>query len=120
MGDVKKICRDDDPPIVARFGGADVWEVTDWDQGVTEPASSGSPLFNQNQLIVGQLYGGGAACIGTTDNGRDDNYGRFDVSWDGTAPNRRLRDWLDPSGTNAVIQSGYCLLYTSPSPRDRG
>lgn len=107
MGDVKKICRDDDPPVVTTFGGAGVWEVTDWDQGVTEPASSGSPLFNQNQLIIGQLYGGGAACLGTTDNGLDDNYGRLDVSWDGTAPNRRLRDWLDPSGTNAVVQSGY-------------
>ncbi|MGH1337706.1 MAG: T9SS type A sorting domain-containing protein [Aureispira sp.] len=107
MGDVKKICRDDDPAVVTNFGGASVWEVTDWDQGVTEPASSGSPLFNQNQLIIGQLYGGGAACTGTNDNGQDDNYGRFDVSWDGSAANRRLRDWLDPSGSNVMVQAGY-------------
>lgn len=106
-GDVKKICRDDDPSVIATFGGASVWEVTDWDQGVTEPASSGSPLFNQNQLIVGQLYGGTAACSGLNDNGQDDNYGRLDVSWDGTAANRRLRDWLDPSGSNTTVQAGY-------------
>lgn len=107
QGDVKKICRDNDPPLVSSFGGASVWELRDWDQGVTEPASSGSPLFNQNQLIIGQLYGGGAACLGTNDNGQDDNYGRLDVSWDGGAANRRLRDWLDPIGSNVSILSGY-------------
>ncbi len=106
-GDVKKICRDNDPAVAAAFGAASVWEVTDWDLGVTEPASSGSPLFNQNQLIVGQLYGGGAACTGVNDNGLDDNYGRFDVSWDGVAANRRLKDWLDPTGSNVMTQGGY-------------
>lgn len=106
-GDVKKICRDNDPPSIAVYGGAAVWEVSDWDQGVTEPASSGSPLFNQNQLIIGQLYGGTAACSGLNDNNQDDNYGRFDVSWNGTSASRRLRDWLDPSGSNTTIQPGY-------------
>ncbi|MFK7798049.1 MAG: T9SS type A sorting domain-containing protein [Aureispira sp.] len=106
-GDVKKICRDNDPPSIAVYGGAAVWEVSDWDQGVTEPASSGSPLFNQNQLIIGQLYGGTAACSGLNDNNQDDNYGRFDVSWDGASASRRLRDWLDPSGSNTTLQPGY-------------
>ncbi len=106
-GDVKKICRDDDPPVVANYFGASVWEVTDWDLGVTEGGSSGSPLFNQNQLIIGQLYGGGAACAGVSDNGFEDNYGRLDVSWNGATSSRRLRDWLDPIGTNKIQMVGY-------------
>lgn len=106
-GDVKKICRENDPLITSTFGAADVWVVSNWDQGVTESGSSGSPLFNQNHLIVGQLYGGGAACIGTNDNGQDDNYGRFDVSWDGASASTRLRDWLDPGNIGVLTQNGY-------------
>ncbi len=106
-GDVKKICRDTNTLITSVLQGAQVWEVSDWDQGVTEGGSSGSPLFDQNQLIVGQLYGGQAACTGTNDNGQDDNYGRFDVSWSGTSAATRLSDWLDPNGLGNITLLGY-------------
>ncbi len=106
-GDVKKICREDDPLTPLTWNSAACWEVADWDQGVTEPASSGSPLFNQNQLLIGQLYGGSAACSGTNDNNQDDNYGRFDVSWDGANASSRLKDWLDPANTNDTFLLGY-------------
>ncbi len=33
-----------------------------WDQGIMEPGSSGSPLFNANNQVVGQLYGGLSTC----------------------------------------------------------
>ncbi len=36
--------------------------VADWDIGTTEPGSSGSPLFNQDHRVIGQLHGGFAAC----------------------------------------------------------
>lgn len=106
-GDVKKICREDDPLTALNWNGAASWEVADWDQGVTEPASSGSPLFDQNQLLIGQLYGGSAACSGTNDNNLDDNYGRFSVSWDGPNASSRLKDWLDPANTNDTFIVGY-------------
>lgn len=106
-GDLKKICRDNNPASINTWNGASVWEVSDWDVGVTEGGSSGSPLFNQNKLIVGQLYGGGAACSGTNDNNRPDYYGRFDVSWNGSSASTRLRDWLDPTGTNVTTLQGY-------------
>jgi hypothetical protein len=106
-GDVKKICRDDDAPVSLNWNGAASWEVSDWDQGVTEPASSGSPLFDQNQLLIGQLYGGGAACNGTNDNNQDDNYGRFSTSWDGANASSRLKDWLDPSNSNGTFILGF-------------
>ncbi len=80
-GDLKKICREDNSPYHDFTGGAQVWWIDDWDQGVTEPGSSGSPLFDQNGRIIGQLYGGAAACSGTDDNDAFDYYGRFGVSW---------------------------------------
>lgn len=74
--------------------------VDDWDEGTTEPGSSGSPLFDQNGRVIGQLHGGFAAC------GNDDPdwYGRISVSWDGGGtPATRLRDWLDPLDTGATF-----------------
>jgi len=50
-----------------------------WDEGTTEPGSSGSPLLlPDSQLFVGQLYGGYASC--STPN-EPDYYGRFDLSY---------------------------------------
>lgn len=73
--------------------------VVDWDLGTTEPGSSGSPLFDQDKLVVGQLHGGFAAC----GNNLPDWYGRLHRSWDGGGtPDTRLSDWLDPGATGAV------------------
>lgn len=72
--------------------------VIDWDDGTTEPGSSGSPLFDQNHRVIGQLHGGYAAC----GNDLADWYGRIYVSWTGGGSNStRLSNWLDPIGTGA-------------------
>lgn len=107
-GDLKMICQDEDGPTATNQGGAAVWYINQWEWGVTEPGSSGSPLFDENHRIVGQLYGGGAACSGSVNNGQPDWYGRFDVSWDaGSSASTRLWDWLDPSGGNVQILDGW-------------
>ena len=107
-GDVKKICFDVDGPNATNQGGAAVWYIDEWEEGVTEPGSSGSPLFDENHRIVGQLYGGFAACSGNVNNGLADWYGRFDVSWDaGNSPNNRLEDWLDPTGSGVTVLEGW-------------
>lgn len=108
-GDVKKISRENQAVTASSaFGGAQTWQVANWDQGTTEPGSSGSPLFDQNQRIIGQLYGGSAACSGLTNNGQADYYGRFDISWVGGGTNStRLSNWLDPAGTGATTLDGY-------------
>jgi len=80
-GDVKKICRENNSPYHNTAAGAQVWYINQWEEGVTEPGSSGSPLFDQNGRIIGQLYGGLAACSGTANNGQYDYYGRLGVSW---------------------------------------
>lgn len=77
--------------------------VLDWDVGTTEGGSSGSPLFDQDKRVIGQLTGGHAAC------GNDllDWYGRLSASWTGGGtPTTRLRDWLDPLSTGRVTIDG--------------
>ncbi len=106
-GDLKKICFENDAPYHNTAGGAAVWYIDQWEDGVTEPGSSGSPLFDQNGRIIGQLYGGAAACSGTVNNGQFDYYGRLGVSWDGSSASSRLNDWLDPNGSGATTLDGY-------------
>ena len=101
-GDLKKICFDDDSPSQQNQFGAAVWYIDQWELGVTEGGSSGAPLFDQNHRVIGQLYGGGAACAGSVNNGQPDWYGRFDVSW-GVG----LSEYLDPAGTGALVWDGY-------------
>ncbi|MFH1320189.1 MAG: PKD domain-containing protein [Bacteroidota bacterium] len=103
-GDVKKISFDYDPATQTTWNGAAVWEIGNWEDGTTEGGSSGSPLFDQNGRVIGQLYGGTASCSNIT----DDNYGRFNVSWDaGGSPSNQLVDWLDGCGTGATTVDGY-------------
>jgi len=109
-GDIMKICRDDTGVIKNVNAGAQTWEITTagsgWELGVTEGGSSGSPLFDHNGRIIGQLFGGGAACSGTDDNGSFDYYGRFGVSWDaGGTPATQLKDWLAPTGNPMTLES---------------
>lgn len=107
-GDIMKVCRDYDQPYTSIQGGAQVWFLDEWENGVTEPGSSGSPLFNQDGRIVGQLFGGQAACAGTSNNEQYDFYGRFDVSWDnGNNSSSRLKDWLDPNNSGVITLDQY-------------
>lgn len=94
-GDIKKFTPFTTSTVPATYGGGgQVWRVV-WSQGTTEGGSSGSPLYDNNGLVIGQLWGGGASCTNLT---APDNYGRLSGSWDtaGTAPTRMV-DWLDPN-----------------------
>jgi MYXO-CTERM domain-containing protein len=74
--------------------------VGDWDLGTTEGGSSGSPLFNQDHRIIGQLTGGYAAC----GNNESDWYGSFALNWDGSGRSGgRVSDYLDAAGTGAEV-----------------
>tara|TARA_B110000003_G_scaffold274490_1_gene314584 strand:- start:3418 stop:5736 length:2319 start_codon:yes stop_codon:yes gene_type:complete len=117
-GDIQKVCREDDGAYRTSTsfngnGNAKMWRIEEWELGVTEPGSSGSPLFNELGQIIGVLSGGSAACSGTSNNGGYDIYGRFGVAWDfGTSASSRLQDWLDPSGTNPDTIDQYPALQT--------
>ncbi len=68
--------------------------------GVTEPGSSGSPLYNAQQQLVGVLSGGPSSCGATGGNLRD-QYGGLFHAWEGLGTSAtRMRDHLDPVGGN--------------------
>ena len=101
-GSEKRISFDFDEPRTTTYlsseeeTGATHWRVIGWELGSTEGGSSGSPLFDQNGRVVGQLHGGYAAC----GNNRSDWYGKLSRSWEGGGSSgSRLRDWLDPDGS---------------------
>ena len=73
------------------------WEVS-FDVGSTQGGSSGSPLFNQDNKIMGQLHGGS--------NGVD-YYGKLSKSWDDLFTTRALKFWLDPDDTGVTELDGY-------------
>ena len=81
------------------------WVATTNGHGVTEGGSSGSPIFDNNKRIVGDLSGGSSFCNATN---QPDLYGKFSYSWEsaGASNDRRLRPWLDPAGTNPTTLDG--------------
>ena len=121
-GDIKKISKDNTPVISTNFNGSPAnshWGVQSWDSGVTEGGSSGSPLYNQNKRIIGQLHGGASAC-GASD--LSDEYGKVSVSWNptGSTSSGQLKYWLDPNNTNANFIDGYDPTNTQVIVLDAG
>lgn len=87
-----------------------MWIVERWDAGLVEPGSSGSPLFDSNRRIIGQLNGGNQniGCNSTTGESFIDNnrYGRFNLSWTGGGTaSTRLSNWLGGSNPPLTLNS---------------
>jgi hypothetical protein len=104
-GDVKKISIDFDSVTSASydntFDSNCFWRITQWDLGVTEHGSSGCPLFNKQQQIIGTLTGGQATCSSPYDDYYSKFYSAFDKYSDSS---KQLKRWLDP------INSGYISI----------
>lgn len=89
------------------------WIETDNGHSVTEGGSSGSPLFNDDSRVIGQLFGAGFCDNPNCDTPEDDiaNYGKIFSSWNNsTNEDERIRDWLDPinNGVNFLDGAGIC------------
>lgn len=100
-GDIKKITFDNNAPQSSTWSGTPAnshWRILNWDDGTTEPGSSGSPLFDQNHRITGQLHGGTASCS----NNIDDYYGKFSLSM-----TNGLRTHLDPGNSGVMAIDGF-------------
>jgi subtilisin-like proprotein convertase family protein len=92
--------------------------IEDWDQGTTEPGSSGSPVFNVDHQVIGQLHGGYASCTSQT----SDWYGKFSVSF-----SAGMQQHLDAAetgsltmntlpGTGMSVNPGDAVLHLCTSP----
>ncbi|MDG1734437.1 MAG: T9SS type A sorting domain-containing protein [Crocinitomicaceae bacterium] len=122
-GDIKKLAFDDDAASVSQSMGSteagSTWTVQ-WDRNTTtEGGSSGSPLFDQNHRIIGQLWGGGASCQNLNS---PDYYGRVSKSWEPTGSNttNQLKHWLDPNSAGAGFVDGFDPSGASATAYDAG
>lgn len=92
------------------------WKETENGYGVTQGGSSGSPLFNQDGLIVGTLTGGSTNCNNTSN---PDFYGKLSYHWDqnGDYFYEQLKTFLDPHNSGISQLSGYDPVVASfPTP----
>jgi lysyl endopeptidase len=135
-GDVKKVTAGPAPGTIDNCigtGGASAnthWETGPYSQGTTEGGSSGSGLFvkagngsGRDRLLIGTLSGGLAACSDsspTQPNNETDCYGKLASAWNGSSASSRLRDWLDPANTGALIGAGIDSQATVPDVRRFG
>jgi lysyl endopeptidase len=115
-GDLKKISLENDPVSNTYqtnnppdwlyeddFPGA-FWRITRWDIATTEPGSSGAPLFNSEQLLIGNLSGGDATCS----NPVNDYFAKISKDWDQYSDSaKQLEYWLDPLGLDPLFLIGY-------------
>ncbi|MBC8346981.1 MAG: T9SS type A sorting domain-containing protein [Candidatus Marinimicrobia bacterium] len=110
-GDIKKLSIDNDPAISDIYTNTPAnshWTV-DFDTGTAEHGSSGSPLFDQNYRITGQLHGTMNPLVDGTNYCQitDISYGKFSMSWNyGNSSPTRLKDWLDPNNSGATTLNG--------------
>ena len=109
-GDIKKFSK---PQNInnGSLGGYPKFWLANWATatGATEQGSSGSPLFNKDKLIVGQLYAGSSSCTNPTG---WDLYGKLSNSWTNNNTNdnsKKLKPWLDPNNTGATSLQGEYL-----------
>lgn len=108
-GDIKKISTYTSSLQSASWGGSAsgthwyvTWSSTANGHGVTEGGSSGSPIFNNQGLIIGTLTGGSSYCSATNN---PDMYGKMSYHW-GSNPGDDLSDYLDPGNTGVMTLSG--------------
>jgi hypothetical protein len=90
------------------------WTATANGHGVTEPGSSGAPLFNASKRVIGTLTGGSSCC---TSNGcgpqtglnQPDYFGKVNYHWNEN-PNpaeEKLRLFLSPTGNVVTLNGSY-------------
>jgi len=110
-GDIKKISTYISPLTSGTWGSTPNthwivrWASTVNGHGVTEGGSSGSPLFDDEGLVIGTLTGGESSCQNPTG---PDMYGKVSFSWEsnGSSPAQQLKPWLDPENTGITKQPG--------------
>lgn len=88
---------------VADFNENSHWKVARWATGCTAGGSSGSPLFDGDNRVIGGLTGGASSCL----NPAEDFFFSIQKSWSEPADSsKQLKCWLDPVGVAAPVCAG--------------
>lgn len=83
-------------PTTTDYGAKLHWKVNRWTLGCTAGGSSGSPLFDARQQVVGALTGGESQCNEPI----NDFYFALNKSWEPDSdPGLQLKHWLNPRKT---------------------
>ena len=88
------------------------WHIDKWFSGATAGGSSGSPLFDANNRVIGALTGGdpSSSCYKPI----DDYYYAISKSWEvSTETKKQLKFWLSPNGNNLICE-GFDPFTTQP------
>lgn len=82
------------------------WAETENGLSIVQGGSSGSPIFDSNGLIVGDLTGG--YDYNSCETPSPAFYGKIWYAWDmnGTTAATRLKDWLDPNDSGIMKLQG--------------
>lgn len=107
-GDIKKISTYNSSLSSTSWGFATgshwqvQWTATTNGHGVTEGGSSGSPIFDNQGLIIGTLTGGSSFCSQPL---APDLYGKMSYHWQSN-PGDNLSVWLDPNNSGVTSLQG--------------
>ncbi len=111
-GDISKVSTYTQQPTLDHWGTLTLnthwkvrWASTTNGDGVTEPGSSGSALFDSNKRVIGTLTGGASSCFSPTQN---DFFGVVAYHWasNGLTADKQLSPWLDPVSVNLQTMDG--------------
>ncbi|MDR1729394.1 MAG: T9SS type A sorting domain-containing protein [Prevotellaceae bacterium] len=109
QGNLKKRSVDEHPPIPVSstfdnlFLPNGHWQISHWEEGVTEAGSSGSGLFDAQNRLIGNLSGGSSVCTAPY----NDFFYRLNVAWNSSNnANENLEPWLDPANTHTLFLDG--------------
>ncbi len=101
-GDVMKITGSTSLPSVFN----DYQYVIDPNSGIIETGSSGSPLYNSQNLVIG-IQSSSSPYVGACSNQDRVHVGRISRAWDGNGSlETRLKDYLDPINSGVMSLTG--------------
>jgi len=88
------------------FDSNSFWKIPSWTIGSTEEGSSGSPLFDENNFVIGGLNSGASLCSGVDPNGKTDYFSVLGMGWETGDSVNQLKTYLDPLNTGVPQYQG--------------
>ena len=97
------------------FANSGHWMIAGWTVGSTAGGSSGSALFDKENLLVGALTAGSSECSGNNPNNGSDYFYRFAQAWKYNADTMgELKTFLNPMNQTITHCLGYDPHQSNP------